>query len=264
MLHPCQSGCTSTVFLLDIGIKLVLLHRLHPKIRTKTVFPIARTFSVHLCPRPKDGDLGKPCGFPKKCFCILFAPKSMGQSRLKRHAAFLPERLYVYSNSILISVSSLFFYIACTPIQTQNSLPKARAFSVHLCPRPKDGDLGKPCGFPKKCFCILFAPKSMGQSRPERQVTLLPERLHVYRIFIGYRYQACSSASLAPQYRPKTILPKGQAFSVHLCPRPKDGGGETMWFSQEMFLHTFCAKKYGPVAARATGYPLAGAAVRLL
>ncbi len=53
-----------------------------------------------------------------------------------------------------------------------------------------------------------------------------------------------------------------QASPAHLCPRPKDGVRGNHVVSLKNVFAYFCAKKVGPVAARATYYILAGAAIR--
>ncbi len=150
-----------------------------PSLCAKTVLPKGQTSPAHINPRLKDGGWGNHVVSPGKCFCILFAPKSMGRSRPKRHAICLPGQLHVYSNSILISVPTLFSRPA-PQIRPKTVLPKGRAFPAHPCPRPKDGVWGNHVVFPRKMFLHTFAPKSMGPSRPKRHAICLPGRLHVY------------------------------------------------------------------------------------
>ncbi len=69
---------------------------------------------------------------------------------------------------------------------------------------------------------------------------------------------------LHPRTDPKPPSPQAARFPRTHALALRMGRGETMWFPLKMFLHTFCAKKYGPVAARATCHIPAGAAVRLL
>ncbi len=154
--------------------------------RAKTVLPknerFPRTYALAL----RMG-VGETMWFPRKMFLHTFCAKKYGPVAA-RATRYLPAKAAVRLLQFYIDIGTNAF--SSSPFAPQNRsktfLLPGCAFPAHPGPRPTDGAWGKPCGFPEKCFCILFAPKSMGRSRPERQAVSLPERLHVCRVLISH------------------------------------------------------------------------------
>ncbi len=172
-----------------------------------------------------------------------FVSKASGPSRPERQAISLPERLHVYSNSILISVASLFFCIACTlNTDPKPFSPSPRRFLRMYTLALRMGAWGNHVVSPKKCFCILFASKSMGRSRPKRQAICLPERLHVSSnsiftweptLFLLHRPHPNSDPNPSSR-QPRRFL-RTHVLALRM--------GETMWFPHRNVFAYFLRQK---------------------
>ncbi len=130
----------------------------------------------------------------------------------------------------------------------QTRPPISPGVSCAHTPSPSGWGVGNHVVSPKNVFAYLLRQKVWAGRG-------LSDRLHPCRsgrtsapILYLYRYQAFfTPCTLKSDPNPSSHKPRRFLRTYTLALRM--GCGETMWFPRKMFLHTFCAKKYGPVAA---------------